>query len=143
MIFFLMRLQQNQAYIPGDTPEFRGVCLDVEIHESDDSPDRCKVYNVEAQEYKENYLQKRVRFYQAKKDSKGLRRGEKNWSKLPDLYMIFIINYDPFGEESMVYTFENVCRKYPHINYDDGLKFIYFNTAGKKGTESINSCCNT
>ena len=83
-------------------------------------------------------MQKRCRFYQAKKDSKGLKRGEKNWNKLPDLYMIVITNYDPFGKDSMIYTFENVCRNYPDIRYNDGLKFIYFNTSGTKdGTTAI------
>ena len=93
---------------------------------------------MEGQNYKENFLQKRCRFYQAKKDSKGLKRGEREWSKLPDLYMIVITNYDPFGKDSMIYTFENKCSKYPDIEYNDGLKFFYFNTAGTKdGTIAI------
>lgn len=38
----------------------------------------------------------------------------------------------------MIYTFENTCRKYPNIDYNDGLKFIYFNTSGTKdGTIAI------
>ena len=127
-----------QVFVPADTPEKRGICLDVEISEQDDSPAKCRIYNVEGQNYKENILQKRCRFYQAKKDSKKLKRGERDWSKLPDLYMIVITNYDPFGEGSMIYTFENVCRKYPEITYEDGLKFIYFNTSGTKdGTTAI------
>ena len=127
-----------QVFVPADTPERRGICLDVEISEKDDSPAKCRIYNVEGQNYKENFLQKRCRFYQAKKDSKKLKRGEQDWSKLPDLYMIVITNYDPFGEGSMIYTFENVCRKYPEITYEDGLKFIYFNTSGTKdGTTAI------
>ena len=127
-----------QVFVPADTPEKRGICLDVEISERDDSPAKCRIYNVEGQNYKENFLQKRCRFYQAKKDSKRLKRGERDWSKLPDLYMIVITNYDPFGEDSMIYTFENVCRKYPDIRYEDGLKFIYFNTSGTKdGTTAI------
>ena len=127
-----------QVFVPADTPEKRGICLDVEISEQDDSPAKCRIYNVEGQNYKENFLQKRCRFYQAKKDSKRLKRGERDWSKLPDLYMIVITNYDPFGEDSMIYTFENVCRKYPDIRYEDGLKFIYFNTSGTKdGTTAI------
>lgn len=46
--------------------------------------------------------------------------------------MIMITNFDPFGEDSMVYTFENTCKEFPHIEYRDGLKFIYFNVTGKK-----------
>ena len=83
--------------------------------------------------YEEDNLQKRNRFYQAKKDSKGLKRGERNWNKLPDLYMIMIMDYDLFGKDNMMYVFENVCREFPDIEYNDGLKFIYFNINGKNG----------
>ena len=71
-------------------------------------------------------------FREIHRSSKGLKAGDKKWSKLPDLYMIMITTFDPFGKDSMVYTFENACREFPHLEYQDGLKFIYFNTAGKK-----------
>ena len=94
-----------QSVIPGDTPELRGIRLDVEIQE---------------------------------KDSKRLKRGEKNWDKLPDLYMIMITTFDPFGKGGMIYTFENTCKEYPDVENKDGLKYIYFNTTGTKGgTKSI------
>ncbi len=99
---------------------------------------QCKIYNIEAQDYREKFLQKRRRFYQARKDSNGLKRGSRNWNMLPDLYVIFITTYDPFGKNYMSYTFENTCKLHPDIDYNDGLKFIYFNTVGTKGgTESI------
>lgn len=127
-----------QTIIPGDTPLLRGVQLDVEIWENTISPAQCRLYNLEAQEYMEQGLERRSRFYQAKKDSKHLKRGEKNWMMMPDLYMIMITTYDPFGEGSVIYTFENTCKEYPEVEYKDGLKFIYFNTVGTKGgTESI------
>ena len=121
-----------QSVIPGDTPELRGIRMDVEIYEEDNSPAKCRIYNMESQNYPELDIQKRSRYYQAKKDSKGLKRGEKKWSRLPDLYMIMITTFDPFGEDSMVYTFENTCKEFPLLEYRDGLKFIYFNTTGKK-----------
>ncbi len=123
---------QAQSYFPGTTPGKRGIIMDAEIWEADDSPANCTVYNIEPQRYTETHLQKRVRFYQAKKDSKGLKSGERNWNKLSDLYMIVIANYDPFGEDSMIYTFENTCKEFPNLPYNDGLKIIYFNTTGKK-----------
>ncbi len=121
-----------QSVIPGDSPELRGIRLDVEIYEADDSPAKCRIYNMESQSYREESLQKRSRYYQAKKDSKGLKTGEKRWSKLPDLYMIMITTFDPFGKDSMVYTFKNTCEEFPDLAYGDGLKFIYFNIIGKK-----------
>lgn len=126
-----------QVFVPADNPERRGICLDVEITEEDDSTANCRIYNVEGQKYREENIQKRCRFYQAKKDSRKLKRGEKNWGKLPDLYMIVIMNYDPFGKGNMIYTFENVCREHPDIDYRDGLKFIYFNTTGTKGGSEL------
>ena len=33
----------------------------------------------------------------------------------------------------MMYTFRNRCEEKPEIEYDDGLRIIYFNTKGKKG----------
>ena len=30
-----------QVFVPADTPERRGICLDVEISEKDDSPAKC------------------------------------------------------------------------------------------------------
>ncbi len=124
-----------QAFLPADSPQHRGIFMDVEIIEEDNSPASCSIYSLEGQRYYEEYLQKRSRFYQAKKDSKGLKSGEKDWNNLPDLYMIIITNYDPFGEDSMVYIFKNVCEQFPELPYNDGLKFIYFNTKGKKNSE--------
>ncbi len=47
--------------------------------------------------------------------------------------MIMISNFDPFGMDNVVYTFENKCVEFPELPYNDGLKFIYFNTVGKNG----------
>ena len=122
-----------QSVIPGDTPELRGIRLDVEIQEQDNSTAKCRLYNMESQTYTGENLQKRSRYYQAKKDSKQLKSGEKNWDKLPDLYMIMVTTFDPFDKGSMIYTFENTCKEYPDIENKDGLKYIYFNTIGTKG----------
>lgn len=41
--------------------------------------------------------------------------------------------YDPFGEDYMMYQFYNQCEEVPGLAYGDGLRYIYFNTKGKKG----------
>ena len=128
-----------QSVFQGDTPELRGIRLDVEITEKiDDSREEgetaaCRIYDVEAQNRKVTDLPRRSRFYQAKLDSKGLESGEKNWSNLPDLYVIMISNYDPFGYDYMMYTIHNKCVELPELEYKDGLKYIYFYTKGTKG----------
>lgn len=52
---------------------------------------------------------------------------------MPNLYVISITNYDPFGYDYMMYTIRNHCQEVPSLNYDDGLTFIYFYTGGHKG----------
>ena len=130
---------QAQSVFQGDTPELRGIRLDVEITEKiDSSPGNgeraaCRIYDVEAQNSKVSDLPRRSRFYQAKLDSKGLESGEKNWCNLPDLYVIMISNFDPFGYDYMMYTIHNKCVELPELEYKDGLKYIYFYTKGTKG----------
>lgn len=57
-------------------------------------------------------------------------------SKMPNLYIIMILNFDLFGKDYMMYTFHNTCEEVPEICYEDGLKFIYFYTGGSKGGNS-------
>ena len=132
-----------QSVFQGDTPELRGIRLDVEIREQLDEETgeggkegesaSCRIYDVEPQNKEVQSLPKRSRFYQAKLDSKGLESGEKNWDMLPDLYVIMITSYDPFGYDYMMYTMHNKCDELPELEYKDGLKYIYFYTKGKKG----------
>ena len=96
------------------------------------------VYDIEPHLKNDSHLPKRNRFYQAKIDSRHLESGEKDFSKLPNLYVITITDYDFFGKDHMVYTFRNRCRELPELTYDDGLEFIYFYTNGTLGgCESI------
>ena len=96
------------------------------------------VYDIEPHLKNDSHLPKRNRFYQAKIDSRHLESGEEDFSKLPNLYVITITDYDFFGKEHMVYTFRNQCRELPELTYDDGLEFIYFYTNGTLGgCESI------
>ena len=59
--------------------------------------------------------------------------GESNWNMLPDLYVIMITSYDPFGYDYMMYTVHNQCKEIPELEYEDGLTYLYFYTGGKKG----------
>ena len=70
---------QAQSVVPGDMPKLRGIRLDVEVTEhleENGKTANCRIYNVEPQLYVDN-LPKRSRFYQAKKDSKRLKREKK------------------------------------------------------------------
>ena len=126
-----------QRTIPALAPECRGIRMDVEVEELGDGNGAelpsMNIYDLEPHRRDKVYLPKHNRFYQAKIDSRYLHSGEKNFYKLPNLYVVTILNYDPFGYDYMMYTVQNQCKEVPEMNYGDGLQFIYFNTMGTKG----------
>ena len=119
------------------TPEMRGIRMDVEVKEPlEDTLPSLNAYDVEPHLRKEKYFPRHNRFYQAKIDSRYIRNGERNFGNLPNLFVLTITEYDPFGKDQMIYTVSNSCREEPGLKYDDGLVFYYFNTKGKKGGTS-------
>lgn len=116
------------------TPEMRGIRMDVEVKEPlEDTLPSLNVYDVEPHLRKEKYFPRHNRFYQAKIDSRYIRSGDRDFGNLPNLFVLTITEYDPFGKDQMIYTVSNSCREEPGLKYDDGLVFYYFNTKGKKG----------
>ena len=105
--------------------------MDVEVIET--TAEVLNVYDIEPCRYHKKGLEKSNRFYQAKIDSRYLESGERDFSRLPNLYVITILPYDPFGEGYMMYQFRNQCLEVPGLEYRDGLRYIYFNTKGIKG----------
>ncbi len=125
-----------QRVIPANLPTQRGIRMDVEVVEFDEQEEKLKVknvYDIEPSQRRNLNLSKHNRFYQAKIDSRNLKSGERNFINLPNLFVITITNYDPFGYDYMMYTIENTCKEVPELEYADGLKFVYFNTTGTKG----------
>lgn len=124
-----------QSTIPGSFLGMRGIRMDVEIEEAGNEKKSsiANVYDLEPHLRKDIHIPKHNRFYQAKIDSRYLKSGEKDFSKLPNLYVITITNFDPFGYDYMMYTIKNSCIEEPELKYDDGLQFVYFNTQGTKG----------
>ena len=121
-----------QQIIPAATPELRGIRMDVEITEYDEGS-VTSVYDLEPHLKDGLNLPRHNRYYQAKIDGRYVRRGVKDFSDIPNLYVITISNYDLFGKDYMMYTVRNRCEEIPELEYDDGLQFIYFYTKGKKG----------
>lgn len=126
-----------QCTIPAVTPEHRGIRMDVEIEEEREETlgelPALNLYDLEPHLRKEVSLPRHNRFYQAKIDSRYLKSGETDFSGLPNLYVITILNYDPFGYDYMLYTVRNHCEELRELEYEDGLEFLYFNTSGSKG----------
>ena len=122
----------SQQVIPAITPEHRGIRMDVEVTEYDEEA-VTNVYNVEPHLKDSLNLPRHNRYYQAKIDGRYVKSGLKDFSRIPNLYVITITNYDLFGEDYMMYTVRNKCEEVPELEYNDGLEFIYFYTKGQKG----------
>ncbi len=129
----------SQRAIPAMIPGLRGIRMDVEIEEFGEETDMpVNVYDLEPHLQKGIHLPRHNRFYQAKIDGRSMKSGETDFLKLPNLYVLTITNYDPFGYDYMMYRIRNRCEEVPQLQYDDGLEFIYFYTGGQKGgNESI------
>ncbi|MCI6715483.1 MAG: hypothetical protein MR523_11150 [Lachnospiraceae bacterium] len=121
-----------QQIVPAATPELRGIRLDVEITEYDEAR-VTNVYDVEPHRKDQLHMPRHNRYYQAKIDGRYVKRGLKDFSQIPNLYVITITNYDIFGKDYMMYTVRNRCEEVPDLEYEDGLQFIYFYTKGQKG----------
>ena len=123
-----------QHTVPAPAPEYRGIRMDVEVEEYEEGQEQpVNVYDLEPHRQTGMHLPRHNRFYQAKMDARYMQRGENDFSRLPDLFVITILNYDPFGCDYMMYTVENHCIEVPDLKYGDGLKFLYFYTGGTKG----------
>ena len=54
-----------------------------------------------------------------------------DYEKLPELVTIFILSYDPFGENAMYYEAATVIKTHPHVPYSDGIRRIFLYTDGE------------
>lgn len=123
-----------QYTLPAQTPKYRGIRMDVRIEEyAEETAKLSNIYDLEPHLQKDLDLPRHNRFYQAKADSCYMRRGDNDFSGMPNLFVITILNFDPFGYDYMMYTFENRCVEVEELKYEDGLKFIYFYPGGSKG----------
>ena len=106
-------------------PEYKGVRLDIcakdEAHTH---------YNVEMQVAQKPALGKRTRYYHSQLDMEMLESG-RHYRELPDAYVIFICDYDPFGKKRYRYTWEMICREEPALVLSDGCRTIILSTYGE------------
>lgn len=124
-----------QYTLPAQNPRYRGIRMDVKVEEFEDGDETqlANVYDLEPHLQNDLHLPRHNRFYQAKIDSRYMKRGDDDFSGMPNLFVITILNFDPFGYDYMMYSFENRCAEVPELKYEDGLKFFYFFTNGTKG----------
>lgn len=110
-------------------PGYRGIRLDV--YAKDENNTR---YNVEMQILDSKNLGKRSRYYHSQMDMELLTSGQQ-YENLPDTYVIFVCDFDPFGKNKYCYTFKNCCMEEQGLTLKDGCISIFLSTCGKNEQE--------
>ena len=105
-------------------PEYRSVRLDIYAKDS-----RNTHYNVEMQVSPKPALAKRCRYYHSQMDMELLLAGT-DYTGLPDTYVIFICDFDPFGDGLYRYSTGMVCEE-TGKSVSDGVKTVYLNAHGR------------
>ncbi len=130
---------QKELY--GLDTDMHGIRMDAyleDISESDaiDADILPDIYDIEPNlTYEKDSIPRRMRFYQGMIDAANLKRGQA-YTSLPNVVIIFILPYDPFGGDCMIYTIQNMIKEDASIDYNDGaLKMILY-TKGKAGNAS-------
>ena len=133
-----------QKNILGIDTDKHGIRLDAYIKDVSDelNPDMADVklipdiYDIEPNNcYEKNSLPKRTRYYHGLIDTQLLSTGS-SYEALPNVVIIMILPYDPFGKNRMVYTIRNSCIEDPTVDYNDGATKIFLYTKGTEGNPS-------
>lgn len=112
-----------------------GIRLDVSVREveiEEEKNNTIQLFDIEPNNVKNVHLPKRSRYYQALTDVKLLETGI-DYDKMPDLWTIWILPYDPFGMDYRLYSVKNKIEEFPEIEYNDGMKKLFLYTDGMKG----------
>ena len=105
-------------------PEFKGVRLDIYAKDENNSH-----YNVEMQVLRKPAIEKRARYYHGQIDMEILLSGL-SYKELPDTYVIFICDFDPYGKGKYRYTRKAICEEEPELLMEDGSHTIFLSTKG-------------
>ena len=124
-----------QKTVPGISENSHGIRLDAYITEhlkdkGTGKPD-ISVYDVEPdkQSSKKEMLPRRSRYYGDLIDVQLLETGVE-YDRLPELVTIFILSYDPFGMNDMIYEVGSTIKTHPEYDYNDGVRRIFLYTEG-------------
>lgn len=115
-----------------------GIRMDLYVEEYDNQS-LAKVYDIEPNKYNSDELPMRSRYCQSLTDVKLLNSGDV-YENLPDYISIWILPYDPFGKNQMLYTVKNCVEEFPELIYNDGVKKLFLYVDGELGgTEELKS----
>lgn len=123
---------ETQKELKGIEPGSRGIRMDVLVSSSNPEGKIDEIYDIEPNDYYEPDLAKRTRYYNSLTDIKLLKTKEP-FKELPELISIWILPYDPFGDNRMLYTVKNVVVENNQLVYNDGVTNLFLYTDGKLG----------
>ena len=125
---------ESQKSLKGINVDKRGIRMDLYSMEKDTAKENCllRSYDIEPNNYYEKDLPRRNRYYQSLMDTKLLPSGA-GYEMLPDVTTIWILPYDPFGDDRMLYTVRNTVAENEKLVYNDGVRKIFLDTKGTKG----------
>ena len=121
-----------QKVVPGISEKSHGIRLDAYVTENKgDNADDISVYDVEPEKrvQKKAGLPKRSRYYADLIDVQLLEKGTE-YEELPELVTIFILSYDPFGDNAMYYEAGTTLKTHSHLQYNDGIRRIFLYVGG-------------
>ncbi len=110
-------------------PEFKGVRLDIYAKDENNTH-----YNVEMQVLRKPAIEKRARYYHGQIDMEILLSGL-SYKELPDTYVIFICDFDPYGKGKYRYIRKAICEEVPELLMEDGSHTIFLSTKGTNEDE--------
>ena len=122
---------ETEKALKGISLNNRGIRMDIYASEKENAR-TVRLYDVEPNNYKEEDIPHRSRFYQSLIDTKLIPTNTP-FIHLPDSISIWILPYDPFGDDRMVYTVKNYVAENTHIEYNDGVTKFFLYTKGTKG----------
>lgn len=135
---------EPQCVYNGVDTDRHGIRMDVrvqnpEISISESTDSTLRVFDIEPNVKEDKELPKRVRYYQALSDVKLLESGC-DYANLPELWSIWILPYDPFKANYMIYFVKNVVEGLPEIEYNEGVHKLFLYTQGTlEGNEQLKS----
>ncbi len=110
-------------------PEYKGVHLDIYAKDEKNTH-----YDVEMQVESQKSLGKRARYYHGQMTLESLASGME-YEELPKAFVIFVCDFDPFGQKRYCYTFSNCCLEDETLHLEDGTQTIFLSTKGENREE--------
>ena len=98
----------------------RGVVMDLHIVDDEGS-----VFDFEIQDYRELHLALRARWYHSQLDWEHGPESGQEYDRLPQVQVVFIMRYDPFGQGRLLYRVRKEAA--PGLVYDDGSHTAFMN----------------